>query len=138
MILAAGDTALVLGPTIVALIGFAGLFLQTRRNYREVRSPNGTSTGDAVYELRKDVLGLRLAQMEAEEQVHLDTLAARAAIDRAEEVARLVEVRATEVAIAVEAHDVEDRRRFAVVFQHLGIDPDAADPAVTRTTSLIP
>ena len=104
----------VVGPVLVALIGFAGVLVQVRKIHTEVKSPNGVKTGDQIYQLHKDVLDLRVNQIELAESVKVNAEAARDAIDAAT-------ARAADIAVAVEEHNEQDAVRFAQLFDAVGI-----------------
>ena len=103
----------VVGPVLVALIGFAGVYLQVKRIHTEVKSPNGVKTGDQIYQLHKDVLDLRVKQVELAEQAAINARTAREAITAATR-------RAGDIAVAVEAHNDADDERFARLFKAVG------------------
>lgn len=110
MILAA-DNAYSLGIAVFGTLGIAlsaYVAIVTARTRREIKSPNGTKTGEAIYQLSKDVLDVRERQIEQHEL----GLAARAAQG--------------EILAKLDEHGVRDDARFMALFDATGTD----DPTV--------
>lgn len=62
-------TAGVVGTFITTIGGIAGLSIQQRRVHREIKNPNGHSTGEAIEEIRATVSRLEEEQVRVREDV---------------------------------------------------------------------
>lgn len=128
MILAASDGAYIVVGVAVPLFGFAGVLatvlLQNRSNrarieeiHAEVKSPNGTRSGDLTYESAKRIIELREQMVEVRES--------QAAHWRqwAESSGRL-EAKVDRIADTQAEHVELDDARFARIYLQLGVDPE--------------
>jgi hypothetical protein len=124
VILATGDWAYVAVGVAVPLFGFLGLWFDGRRRDRridelhnEVRSPNGTNTGELTYESAKRLVEIREQMVEIREAQlhgwrHNDQVAAR------------IEQKVDQIAVVQETHLDRDDARFGAIFATL----ELADP----------
>lgn len=99
---------------LIALCGALGLAAtgwfswrasrNTRATRKEIESPNGTRTGESIYQLQKDMVGVLNAQ--------------------AEQTALGQEARKTqgEILAKLDEHGARDDARFAALFESTGID----------------
>jgi len=67
-ILAVGDTAYVIGIAIPALFGLLIVWLKLHKVYDEVKSPNGTKSGQMLYDLKGENLEIKDKMLDIEEK----------------------------------------------------------------------
>ena len=126
MILAISDWAYVAGAVAVPVgtVFVAWITLRSRIEsiHAEVKSPNGTKTGEVTYENRKTLIELREqmaeireAQLDGWRRAREDTAAAEASRER-------LETTVNEIASAQAEHLGRDEERFGVLFGHLNLN----------------
>jgi hypothetical protein len=121
-IIATSNMAYIVVGLAVPIFGFLGLWIQSTRIKKEVSSPNGQSSGNALYESRKMLVELREqmaevreAQLAGWERAHADT--DRAAVDRTR-----LEAKVDQIALTQEEHLDRDDARFRSLFDAAGIN----------------
>ena len=129
MILGTGDWAYVAVGIAVPLFGFLGLWLQARRTQREVASPNGQKTGEALYESRKMLVHLREQMAEVREAQLAGWERAAADTQTALDDRIRLEAKVDQIVETQEEHLARDDSRFGAIFTRLELDDPVPDDA---------